>query len=301
MKVKVENIVRQVLCLDDDVDILNVHRAGGMTNLNYFVRVGSEDYIVRLPGHGTEELVNRRTEKENLQFATALGINPELVYFNIESGLKITRKVKRARTLTPKMAKHHQLMQAVAQVFNALHYTDRKMGNEFELFDLMGHYKKLVHEVNPLISEKVDKLAPEMEELKRRFLLMDGIRKVPCHVDPTFSNFLIAGEEDIFLIDWEYSGMFDPLWDVASFSLESGLTENEERIFLNAYFHRETAEEELQRILMHKIFQDYLWSLWTFFKDTQGDDFGSYGMYRLKRAEEHIHLFNETYNRTEVG
>jgi len=88
---------------------------------------------------------------------------------------------------------------------------------------------------------------------------------------------------------------------VEKFYVECEFTENEELTFLAFYFQRETKEEELECMLMHKIFQDYLWSLWTFYKEAQGDDFGSYGMLRLKRAKENMQLFHETFNRTEAG
>src|SRR5699024_9130238 len=154
-------------------------------------------------------------------------------------------------------------------------------------------------EVNPFILEKFEMLDKDLVKLKKRFLYMKGITQVPCHIDPDHTNFLIDEQERVYLIDWEYSGMFDQ--DIAAFSLECEFTENEELTFLAAYFQRETKEEELERMLMHKIFQDYLWSLWTFYKEAQGDDFGSYGMLRLKRAKENMQLFDETFNRTEAG
>ena len=46
------------------------------------------------------------------------------------------------------------------------------------------------------------------------------IKKVPCHVDTTPGNFILS-EGEIRIIDWEYSGNNDPLWDLACLSMEA--------------------------------------------------------------------------------
>ena len=58
---------------------------------------------------------------------------------------------------------------------------------------------------------------------------------------------------------------------------------------------------ESERILMHKIFQDYLWSVWTSFKEAKGDDFGTYGKKRFERAKKNIRIFKEVYMEIKIG
>ena len=89
--------------------------------------------------------------------------------------------------------------------------------------------------------------------------------------------------------------MFDPLWDLAAYSMESGFSESEEEQFFSFYFKRPLSQVESERVLMHKIFQDYLWSLWTMFKEAKGDDFGIYGQKRFERAKKNIKVFEETF------
>lgn len=298
---KVKELIRNALNLNDNESVTIEGQAGGMTNLNYFVTVGSDQYVVRLAGYGTEELVNRKTEKANLNFATNLGINPKLIYFNEKTGMKITEKVNQAITLTPNLAKDVDWMPAIANVFKTVHYSGKRLVNEFKLFDLMEHYWKITKEVNPLIVEKWDILNHEIIKLSKRYQLLEEIPSVPCHIDPTFANFLISGKNKVYLIDWEYSGMFDPLWDLSSFMLESRFTEKEEKEFLNYYFNRTVTKEEAERILMYKIFQDYLWSLWSVYKEAKGDNFGSYGIFRLKRAHKNIQLYHSIYSQIEAG
>ena len=122
------------------------------------------------------------------------------------------------------------------------------------------------------------------------------IEQAPTHIDALYQNFIKSGDNKLYLIDWEYSGMFDPLWDLATHSIESEFTLLEEELFLSHYFQRDVTELETRRILIHKIFQDYLWTMWTIFKEAKGDDFGSYGIDRFERAKKNISLYKKLYN-----
>src|SRR5690625_1368543 len=58
---------------------------GGMTNDSYFITINEQRYVVRIPGKGTDQLINRKNEKENLIFSSNLGINPNLIYFDVDT------------------------------------------------------------------------------------------------------------------------------------------------------------------------------------------------------------------------
>jgi len=81
-------IIREALGIPNaEIEIIGI--SGGMTNLNYHVLIDSVSYIVRVPGNGTRDIINRVEEKENLELGTAIGINPELRYFNVNTGPKL--------------------------------------------------------------------------------------------------------------------------------------------------------------------------------------------------------------------
>ena len=112
----------------------------------------------------------------------------------------------------------------------------------------------------------------------------------PCHNDTLASNFIKSGEGKIFLIDWEYGGMNDPMWDIAAYCLENELSEEEEELFLKVYFQGDVEEKYKIRVLINKIYQDFLWSIWTNIKEANGDDFGSYGIDRYTRAKMNLSI-----------
>ena len=286
-------IIREALDLPN-AEIKNIGTSGGMTNLNYLVSIDSVSYIVRVPGNGTEDFINRIEEKENLELSSALGINPKLRYFDVDTGLKVTKKIDNARTVTEEIAKTEEMMKSVTVILRTLHNSNKVMKNRFKLFELMTIYEELGVGAGAQLFEGFEEVKENIRVLKKHYETL-VIENVPCHIDPACSNFILSEDEKTYLIDWEYSGMFDPMWDIAAYSLEAGLSKREEELFINYYFIREATILEKERILLHKVFQDFLWSLWTLFKEEKGDDFGTYGKKRFNRAKDNINVFKNTF------
>lgn len=276
-------------------DIMNIRPVGGMTNINYEVSIGNDRYIVRLPGLGTELFINRQEEKNNLQIGTELGINPEEIFFDTDTGLKITRLIPGAKTLTITMTKKYAVMKAVTKTFRKLHLGKIKMENSFNLYKLMEKYEAIAEKEEVQFYPHFAQTKEEVMAIKLDYDEL-SILVAPTHIDALYQNFLQDENGKYYLIDWEYSGMFDPLWDVATHMMESAFDVTEEATFLQLYFKRAPTKEEEQRIIVHKIFQDYLWSLWTLFKEAKGDEFGSYGQDRFNRLKKNITFYKERYS-----
>ncbi|MEQ1524254.1 MAG: LPS biosynthesis choline kinase, partial [Aestuariivirga sp.] len=71
-------------CLDD-TDI-EVRRLGGLTNLVFFVSLNGEQYVLRIPGKGTEEYINRRNEAHAAREAAKAKVSPDVVHFDEKTG-----------------------------------------------------------------------------------------------------------------------------------------------------------------------------------------------------------------------
>src|SRR5690625_7869308 len=97
--------------------------------------------LIRIPGYGTEELVNRKEEKDNLIYATKLGINPPLLYFNADSGLKITRKIEGASPIRPALVREGNRMKQMIHLFKCLHTEDTPMRNQVKRSNLIKNSK----------------------------------------------------------------------------------------------------------------------------------------------------------------
>jgi thiamine kinase-like enzyme len=100
----------------------------------------------------------------------------------------------------------------------------------------------------------------------------------------------------MYLIDWEYSGTNDPMFDLAALFLENEFAPEDEELFFHYYYGAEQQPNaSREKILIFKILQDYLWSIWTVLKESRGDDFGSYGIDRFTRAQRNIEVWKENF------
>jgi thiamine kinase-like enzyme len=276
-------------------DIGDIQPFGGMTNKNFKVTFNGKEYVLRIPGNGTESMINRKEEKVNAALASELGLDTELVYFNEETGVKIAELIPGAETLTPKMAKREDIMKQTTDIFRKLHTSNVQMANHFDVFELIDKYEQLMNEANAKPYENYEETRAQVMAL-REFYQGMSIELTPCHNDALPQNMVKSGEDKLYLIDWEYSGMNDPIWDLAWHAMESDLTPEEEELFLTLYLQKDEIPLEIQqRMIINKIFQDFVWTIWTIIKEAKGDDFGTYGIDLLNRCRNNLnhHLVRE--------
>lgn len=292
----------QVLGVNED-KIGKIEPAGGMTNKNYKVDIDGQAYILRVAGAGTKSMISRINEKSNSIIAGILGLNTEILYFNEETGTKVSKLIESAETLNPTTAKKEENMEIVAHLLKKLHFSCVDFDNEFNVFREIEKYEGLVEEVKgsyyddeyPIIRKKVMALEAVLDEI--------GKDLYTCHNDTVPENF-IKGLDKNYLIDWEYSGMNDPMWDIAGHIIECDFNRDEEDLFKNKYFSIDydlkkgsdkPSPVQEEKILLFKICQDFLWSIWTVYKEAKGVSFGDYGPMRYERAKQNIEKFYEIY------
>ncbi len=294
-EIKINNIKdKLVQILDvDESEIEDVVLAGGMTNKNYKVRISGKDYILRIPGNGTESMISRVNEKHNSKLANELDIDTHILYFDEVSGIKISELIEDAETINAQTAKREDTMEMTTSILRKLHNSELEFKNTFDVFKEIIKYEKLLKDVNGNnfedyldIRNKVMNLENILENLGRDVK--------PCHNDTVAENFIKGNNDKLYLIDWEYSGNNDPMWDLAAHIIECDFNIDEEELFLQKYFETNEVQEKYKtKILIYKICQDFLWSLWTNIKEAKGDDFGTYGIDRYNRAKENLNLLGE--------
>lgn len=278
---------------DDEVA---VEQIGGMSNKNFKVRLNGESYVLRVPGIASEGMVDRSVEGRNSQFASRIGINPEVRYFNDRTGVKLTDYICGAETLNGATIQRKDNLQKIAAIYRTLHMSKVRFNNDFNVFREIGKYEGLLQQCDAVMYSGYDTVRDELPLLEARLNEL-GVSLAPCHNDAVAENFIKDADGRIFLIDWEYSGMNDPLWDFAALFLESDFMEDSRELFLNSYYDGEIPPETREKILIYQILMDVLWSLWTVIKESGGDNFGTYGPDRFSRALENIQRWNETHKR----
>ncbi|CAH2713937.1 Thiamine kinase [Neobacillus rhizosphaerae] len=280
-------------------EVTSVEALGGLTNRNFKVTVAGQEYAARIPGKGTEQYINRLDEKVNSEITSLLGINPEVIYFNAETGLKIVRFIPDAETLNPKTGTREDNLIQVAGIFQTLHTSGETFNARFDVFEKITEYETLLEVLNGVLFDGHDAVKQQVLELEEYYKSLN-IKPVPCHNDPLAENFVKSGEEKMFLIDWEFSGMNDPLWDVAAYIIEAELSPAEEKLFLLEYFNGDVTTAGLQQLLLNKIFLDFLWTIWALMKEAGGEDFGSYAFTRFTRAQNNLQEYQNHYKGYEI-
>lgn len=293
-----EEDLRRVFCSIMEMSKHDIHKisfAGGMTNANFKVITSKGNYILRMPGKCTEEMISRSSEKYNSKIGYLLDINVDTIYFNEAEGIKITKYIDQAETLSPQTARLEENMKQTSRLLKKLHTSHVELQSTFDVFRELLKYESLIQEAQGTYYTGYEAVRRDFFKFK------DTIEKIgwdhlPCHNDLVAENF-IKNKKRMYLIDWEYAGSNDPMWDIAAHLLECEFNENEEELFLKYYFEDSPClEVHRQKILISKILQDVLWSAWTIAKEAQGEDFGTYGIERMNRAR---HMIEEYKNRYE--
>ena len=264
--------------LSGDEEIQSVEQLGGMTNQNYLVKTSSNQYIVKFFGKGTDKLIDRKNEKFNLELLKDLKLDVENFLFDIEAGIKVNQYIENAETLDSATIKTK--FEKIAPILQTIHASGKELKGEFAPFEEIKKYESLIQgEISypnyEAVRKSVLSLKNELEKI--------GIEKKSCHIDLVPENFIDGPDGHLYLIDWEYSSMNDPMWDLAALFLESEFTPEEEADFL-AYYEGDKTPVSREKIRIYKILQDIIWSLWTIYKEENGADFGDYGITRYNRA-----------------
>lgn len=280
-----------------NIDNVLIAQIGGMSNKNFRVTFGDDDYVLRVPGIGSEGMVERKNEEVNSLLGCKIGITPEILYFNSETGVKLATFIKNAETLNSATIRRPDNMEQVVRLLRDLHHSSVRLNNEFNIFHEIEKYEKLMKQSGGVMYagwEDVRKMLTLLEEYLNTTL---GVDLRPCHNDLVPENFIKDENGKIYLIDWEYSGINDPMADLGAMFLESKFTEDNKDFVLQHYFEGDVPASARTKIMIYQILFDYLWAVWTVTKEAKGDNFGTYGQDRFNRAKEQLVQLLEIENK----
>ncbi len=278
-----KEVVTEILKVDMAA-ISKVEQMGGLSNKNYKVTVNGEELAVRITGNG--QFINRKIEKYNSSIAYKLGLDCKALYFNEETGIKICEFIKDAETINPTTGKYEHNMELMAGSLRTLHDSGEMFMNDFDPFRDALYYESQVVAANGKVFDGYEELKTKFMPLKDELMTL-GMVNAACHLDALPENFIKSGEDRMYLIDWEFSGNYDRLWDVASVCVECELNEDQQELFFSKYFGGEPTIAERRRVQIHKIMQDMCWCMWAAAKVAKGDDYlEDYALWRYTRGKE---------------
>ena len=243
--------------------------------------------MLRIPGDGTGEYIKRVDEDVAARSAAAAGVNAEVIFFDAADGLMVTRFVDGAATMN---AERFRDLDAVARAGESLsatpHHAQHHSPPTSCCFPMIDEYKTLLASKGATLPDGYDDIQWQAETL-RATLEAAPVPLVPCHCDPLCENFLDTGER-MYIIDYEYAGNNDPMWDLGDLSVEGEFAPDQDDALLRAYFGDDPPPDQRGRMIAYKALCDLLWTLWGVIQHVNAnpaDDFWAYAIGRFERCK----------------
>lgn len=253
----------------------------GMTNRSFIFSCQGKRYIMRIPGAGTSQLIDRHQEYDVYQRIKELPYVERTLYLNPENGYKLTQFIENSRNCDPhNWDDVHQCM----SLLKRMHQEHLKVDHSFDIASQINKYEQLRNAPSAYrdydqVKQRVDKLLKYVDRLDKDCTL--------CHIDANADNFVFDQNGKVFLIDWEYAGMQDPHVDIAMFAIYSMYDQEQIDHLISLYFERAIKQEIKYKIYAYVAICGLLWSNWCEYKQSLGLDFGEYSLAQYRYAKEY--------------
>ncbi len=265
----------------------------GMTNRSFLFTCRDKRYIMRIPGEGTDQLINRRQEADVYQAIGSLGISDDIFYIDPDNGYKITAFREQARVCDPKDPDD---LTVCMQRLKEFHDRRLKVAHTFDIFEQIGFYESL-WEGTPSVYRDYQKTKQNVFSLQSYIDAHAG-EKCLTHIDAVPDNFLIS-DGDVRLIDWEYAGMQDPHVDLAMFCIYAMYDKVQTDRLIDIYFSGSCSHSTRVKIYCYIAACGLLWSNWCEYKRNLGVEFGEYSLRQYRFAKEYYKRAKEEMAREE--
>jgi thiamine kinase-like enzyme len=276
---------------------VEIEPLGSLTNLSYKLTTSVGTYVLRLPGEDTFDYIDRRAERHNSRITASVGVNAEVLYFDAEDGTMVSRFIEGVPMDGESFERDPMAPARAALVLRRVHHLGPVFRSRFDVFSMIRSYLDILYKLQVPPPEDYYEVRREAEAV-RRVLQASPVDLVPCHNDPWPGNFVMASGGSLHLIDWEFSGMNDPIWDLGDLSVEAGFGAEQDRTMMEAYCGGCAPQVLYARLELYKAMSDLLWSLWGLIQYANGnpsDDFLPYAQGRLERCK--VRIGSEDFGR----
>ena len=280
-------ISRVLDCAPEEMTDITVLKKG-MTNRSFLFACRGKRYIMRAPGEGTEQLINRSQEAAVYQVIRDTGLCDPVLYLDPGTGYKLTAFVENARACDADDPADLSRCMALLRDF---HSRNLRVEHTFDIFGQIDFYESLwegtpsVYRDYAETKARVTALRPWLEARCERWGL--------THIDANPDNFLLFeenGKEKTLLIDWEYAGMQDQDVDLAMFCIYALYNRAQTDRLIDLYYPEGCSGEIRRKIYGYMAACGLLWSNWCEFKRMKGVEFGEYALRQYRYAKDYARL-----------
>ncbi len=216
---------------------------------------------------------------------SAAGVNAKVLYFDATDGTMLSEFVDGVSLNKKSFREDPEAPARVALALKRVHYLGPVFKSRFDVFAMIDLYRGILRNLQAPLPEDYHEVEQGARAV-RRALEASPIPLSPCHNDPWPANFVDAGGR-LYLIDWEFSGMNDPMWDLGDLSVEAGFGPEKDRAMMEAYYGAAAPPALYSRLALYKVMSDLLWTLWGLIQhanDNPRDDFLTYALGRHARC-----------------
>lgn len=189
---------------------IQLYKLGGLNNRNYLFESNNTKYVIRIPSKDNKN--NFNYESIILKKIKHLNITPKIIYNNKSNGILVSEFIENSN-LSINSYKDKNFIFNLSLTLKKLHnikcniYFDPFNHIESNIFYLNNIKFKFDHNINKL--------------LEKYYLIKNKLINNPtyglCHCDLNSSNILYKNNY-IYLIDFEFSGICDIFFDLATIS-----------------------------------------------------------------------------------
>ena len=276
-------MITKLPCWNHTIEIAPL--SGGMTNLNFKIVDGEQNYVVRLGEDDPIHLISRLNEIASCEAAFATGISPELVYH--EAGMLVVRFVE-GQVYGEADVRDDNNLQRIVKLLRRFHHEMPQRFNQvpvmFWVFQVFRHYHNLLTQGASAHAARLAELAQIGRELEAA---VGPVEIVFGHNDLLAANFIDDGER-IWLIDFDYAGFNSPLFDLANLASNNELSAAQEQVLLESYFGsaaNDALQRSFQAMKCASLLRETLWSMVSELYSRVDMDFADYTQKNLQRFE----------------
>ncbi|MFQ5785317.1 MAG: phosphotransferase, partial [Alphaproteobacteria bacterium] len=237
-----------------------VARLGGLTNRNWRVTAPVGDFVLRLAGEGTNDLIDRAAEAHDARLAAEAGVGAEVVFADPAAGVLLCCFIAGAVTMTASDFGDPDMLRRAARTLRRLHRSGVRFAATRDAFATIDAYRALAEKRGRPLPAGLAAAIGEMAPLHRAFAAQ-ALPVAPCHWDPVAGNFLDT-DERMYLVDYEFAANGDPMWDLAYLALDAGFDAACEGALLDAYFTGSPPADAAARVVVYRALCDLVCCLW---------------------------------------
>lgn len=274
--------------------------SGGLTNQNLAIDTPSGKVVARISTNETSMLaIDREAEYQNSKLAAEVGIGAEVLGYLPGEGLLVISFIN-GKTFTAEDVA--QNLARIAKSCRKLH-SAKKFVSEFNMLDIQPRYLRTVQENGYRIPSRYENYSTHVAQIRSALSVLDE-GTVPCNNDLLPANFIDDGNQ-VWLIDYEYSGNNDPCFELGNICSEAGLGLDALEFLVSEYYG-EKRPEKFARAWLLSLMAKYGWTMWASIQNSISEldfDFWEWGMEKYDRAEADFNspLFKEMLEKATVS